>query len=779
MKLLRFIFRDRSLGYKLSLLSVLPIIIITLFIVFYVMNSLERSIISKTKIRAQRLIELSALSMSNAFVIYNKDLLDNFVDSLAKEKNVLYTVIVDSSDGRILSHSDHQNDGTIFDDSISDSVLSTKQLPSQVTVTEKQGGIYELSAPIIIEEKKYGFVSAGFSLIEDHQEIAVMKSRIITMAVIAIILGAFLSMFFPRIISKPIKALAEQAERIGSGTFEQKIIYRSRDAIGQLASSFNKMAEELKLSVNKLKEDEEKYRALFEASNDAVLIMDREKFLECNDQTLKIFACERKDIIGQSPSKFSPPAQPDGSLSKESAAAKIGSAFNGERQHFYWQHVRLDGSAFDAEVSLNPTHYAGRAVLQTVIRDISERKRSEKALQESEKRYRGVVEFQTDKINRCDLNGTITFVNETFCRLLGKKYEDLVGQKLQSVMSKEDYEQVKTARAGLSPDNLITRNETYHEKPNGETFWFEWEDQLILDSLGNPFEYQGVGHDITELKRAQEELSKEHRNLEKTVETRTLELRESLRKVEDANLLLDQANRAKTRFLSSMSHELRTPLNGILGFADLLHGQFFGELNEKQSGYVNQIDSSGKHLLSLINDLLDMAKIDSDSPELELEEVPPAEFIDTTVSMLSSQFKKKSIGVKTSIEPALPAARADIRKCKQIMLNLLSNALKYTPEGGRVEIRAFKDGGSRLRVEVRDTGIGIEEKELDKVFSEFHQVDRVRDEQMGGTGLGLALTRRLVEMHGGEIGVESEAGKGSMFWFTLPVSRLEGEETDG
>ena len=139
MKLLRFIFRDRSLGYKLSMLSVLPIIIITLFIVFYVMNSLERSIISKTKIRTQGLIELSALSMSNAFVIYNKDLLDNFVDSLAKEKNVLYAVIVDSSDGRILSHSYHQNDGTIFNDSISDSVLSTKQLLSQVTVTEKQG----------------------------------------------------------------------------------------------------------------------------------------------------------------------------------------------------------------------------------------------------------------------------------------------------------------------------------------------------------------------------------------------------------------------------------------------------------------------------------------------------------------------------------------------------------------------------------------------------------------------------------------------------------------
>ena len=275
-----------------------------------------------------------------------------------------------------------------------------------------------------------------------------------------------------------------------------------------------------------------------------------------------------------------------------------------------------------------------------------------------------------------------------------------------------------------------------------------------------------------------EELAQERRNLETAVKARTAELRESLKKIEDANLRLQEANRARSRFLSSMSHELRTPLNGILGFTDLLRGQFFGPLNEKQLGYVNQVDDSGKHLLSLINDLLDMAKIDAGGMELELGPVSAEEFIQATTSMMSSQFKKKEITLRTFLEPGLPVLSADIRKCKQIMLNLLSNALKYTPKGGEVEIGAAAEKDSQLKITVKDTGIGIEADEIEKVFSEFHQADKVRDQQLGGTGIGLALTRRLVELHGGGIGVESEVGAGSAFWFTLPLKRPAAKDAE-
>ena len=372
MKLFRFIFKDRSLGYKFTLLAVVPVVIVTAFIVFNIVGSLERSMIESARTRALGLTELSALSMSNVFVIYNKSLLDSFVDSLGKEKDITFAMVVDSSDGRILAHSDHQYDGKIF--------TGTDRPPSQSAGTEKRREIQQLSAAIIIEGKKYGDLRVGFSLEGVYQELTQIRNKIITFAGIALILGLFFSVALARTMIKPIRAIAVQAGEIGAGNFEQKILYESKDALGQLAASFNEMAEELERNISMLKENEEKYHALFEASSDAVLIMDREKFLECNNQTFKIFGCTSKDIIGQSPTKFSPPTQPDGSLSKDSAMEKIKEAFNGKHQRFYWQHTRLDGSTFDADVSLILAHIGNRAVIQAVVQNISERKRTEEAL---------------------------------------------------------------------------------------------------------------------------------------------------------------------------------------------------------------------------------------------------------------------------------------------------------------------------------------------------------------------------------------------------------------
>ncbi|MDM8562254.1 beta-Ala-His dipeptidase, partial [Candidatus Marithioploca araucensis] len=262
----------------------------------------------------------------------------------------------------------------------------------------------------------------------------------------------------------------------------------------------------------------------------------------------------------------------------------------------------------------------------------------------------------------------------------------------------------------------------------------------------------GIHIDITERKQIEEELVKERHSLEQKVIERTQELQKSLKKLEDTNLSLEQSNRAKAHFLSSMSHELRTPLNGILGMSDMLHEQFFGPLNEKQLSYVVQITKSGKHLLSLISDLLDTAKIDAGTMELALEKTAIEEIIGTSVSMMKSQFKAKNLQIKMVIDPTLPLMLVDIRKCKQIMLNLLSNAIKYTASNGWIKVHVFQDS-SMLKVIVSDNGMGIERKELDKIFSEFHQADRVRDQELGGTGIGLALTRRLVELHGADNGI--------------------------
>jgi len=254
---------------------------------------------------------------------------------------------------------------------------------------------------------------------------------------------------------------------------------------------------------------------------------------------------------------------------------------------------------------------------------------------------------------------------------------------------------------------------------------------------------------------------------EKTLDARTKELVET-------NLQLQEANKGKSRFLSAMSHELRTPLNAVLGFADLLKGKFFGMLNEKQYGYVSQIEKSGQHLLSLINELLDIAKIDSGTAELRLEEFDPREYLIGTVELMQPQFDKKQLEVSVSHDPSLAIMTGDRRRCNQIMLNLLSNAIKYTPEKGKIKLRFLQCEG-QAKFMVSDTGIGIEPDEREKIFSEFHQADRIRDANLGGIGIGLALTRRLVEMHGGEIGVTSILGKGSTFWFTLPLKPLEAD----
>ncbi|UCD11295.1 MAG: response regulator [Nitrospinaceae bacterium] len=261
---------------------------------------------------------------------------------------------------------------------------------------------------------------------------------------------------------------------------------------------------------------------------------------------------------------------------------------------------------------------------------------------------------------------------------------------------------------------------------------------------------------------------------EAILEERARELGESLTKLEEFNQRLQEASRHESQFLSSMSHELRTPLNAIMGFTDLLQGQFFGKLNEKQLGYISQIEKSGRHLLDLINDLLDMAKIDAGATSVEWEEFHPRECL-LTVDLMNPQFRKKDLQVETFLDPNLSVMTGDRRKCKQIMLNLLSNAYKYTPRNGRIDIRIVPEKGG-VKISVTDTGIGISKKDQSRIFSEFQQSNRARDEGLGGTGIGLALTRRLVKLHGGEIGVQSELHEGSTFWFTLPHKRLAKKE---
>jgi signal transduction histidine kinase len=239
------------------------------------------------------------------------------------------------------------------------------------------------------------------------------------------------------------------------------------------------------------------------------------------------------------------------------------------------------------------------------------------------------------------------------------------------------------------------------------------------------------------------------------------------REIADKSRQLEAASRHKSEFLANMSHELRTPLNAIIGFSEVLAQGMFGTINEKQTEYLRDILESGRHLLSLINDILDLSKIEAGRMELESADFDLPSAIENALILLRERASRRGIRLGSTIDQRLGMIGGDERKVKQVLLNLLSNALKFTPEGGQIDVaaRLYDD---RAEVSVADTGVGIAQADQDAVFEEFRQVGTA-DKKAEGTGLGLALSRKFIELHGGQIWVESEVGRGSTFTFTLPV----------
>jgi signal transduction histidine kinase len=233
------------------------------------------------------------------------------------------------------------------------------------------------------------------------------------------------------------------------------------------------------------------------------------------------------------------------------------------------------------------------------------------------------------------------------------------------------------------------------------------------------------------------------------------------------NERLEQASRAKSEFLANMSHELRTPMNAILGFTEMLLDGLYGDVPADLREPLADIQANGRHLLRLINDVLDLSKIEAGRLELVVEAYAVVDVVESVRSSLRALTAEKGLELQTSVPSDLPVARGDGRRITQCLLNLAGNAIKFTRRG-RVEIKVAREG-EQLVYRVSDTGIGIPKDELDNVFVEFRQVDATVSREFGGTGLGLSITKKFVEMHGGRIGVESEVGKGSTFWFSVPV----------
>jgi signal transduction histidine kinase len=261
------------------------------------------------------------------------------------------------------------------------------------------------------------------------------------------------------------------------------------------------------------------------------------------------------------------------------------------------------------------------------------------------------------------------------------------------------------------------------------------------------------------------------RSLEEKVEQRTLALQETTEKALVLAQQAEAANRSKSEFLANMSHELRTPLNHIIGFNELVLDKNYGSLNDTQEEFLTDVLQSSRHLLSLINDVLDLAKVEAGKMELECSEIPLQTVLEGCLTMIKQKALKHRLRLSTRFQDIPPTLRADERKLKQILYNLLSNAVKFTPEGGTVQLEARSlNGQQSVEIAVCDSGIGLKEVDRERIFNPFEQGDSSASRKYQGTGLGLALTKKMVELHGGKIWAESDGtGRGSTFHLILPA----------
>lgn len=438
---------------------------------------------------------------------------------------------------------------------------------------------------------------------------------------------------------------------------------------------------------------------------------------------------------------------------------------------FETMHRRKDGSIFEVEINFRRTMLYEQFALICSARDISERKEAERALQKSQRFIERIADASPNILYLYDLSEQrLLYVNRQVTPVLGYSPEEirnLGGDLIPSIIHPDDLAHIPDyiAQINAAQDGEILEFEYRVRHADGKWCWLHnWDTVFSRDSQGQVQQTVGSVQDISDRKHYEAQL-------------------------EYANAELTRATRLKDEFLANMSHELRTPLNAILGMAEILLINFLGELTERQRQAISTIETSGQHLLDLINDILEVSKIEAGKLELNLAPTDLTQLCQSSLAFIKQQAIQKRIYLDFISPAQLPALMLDERRMRQVLINLLSNAVKFTPPGGQVRLEVSRyqppeippnpplDSGAWIQIAVIDTGIGIATVDQPKLFKPFVQIDSSLSRQYEGTGLGLTLVKQIVELHGGIVQLQSELGQGSCFTVYLPDVSTENRES--